>query len=209
MTYTNRQMSSAFATSLKTASIAIGLLGLLTSAACGVGSDDPSNMTDSGGSGNAAAGATGLVVGADFELRPDFDVGTCAKASRIDVNLGNTADSFVTAAYCQVNGTPPPADVKAQWVSQLTTVSYVRRIDVVLSLCKAANLNCSLNYSDPWQTQADLSEPCMRSGTRDVGAVLMFFNDCPGGVNCSMDWANTHAEGMAAASPLSLMPFDY
>jgi hypothetical protein len=47
-----------------------------------------------------------------------------------------------------------------------------------------------------------LAEPCIRSGTRDIGAVLMFFNDCPGGVNCSMDWANTHAEGMATVSPL-------
>jgi len=35
-----------------------------------------------------------------------------------------------------------------------------------------------------------------------MGAVLMFFNDCPGGVNCAMDWANTHAEGMASGSPL-------
>ncbi|HEY1536407.1 MAG TPA: DUF5010 domain-containing protein [Polyangiaceae bacterium] len=206
MTYTNEQMSSAFAASLKKASIAIGLLGLLTTAACGVGSADPSDMTDTGGTGDSAAagapGATGVVVGTDFELRPDFDVSTCAKAPRIDVNLGNTTDSFVTAAYCQINGTPPPANVKAQWVTQLTTVSYVRRIDVVLSLCKAASVNCSLNYSDPWLTQADLTEPCMRSGMRDVGAVLMFFNDCPGGVNCTMDWANTHAEGMAAASAL-------
>ena len=135
MTYTNEQMSSAFAASLKKASIAIGLLGLLTTAACGVGSADPSDMTDTGGTGDSAAagapGATGVVVGTDFELRPDFDVSTCAKAPRIDVNLGNTADSFVTAAYCQINGTPPPANVKAQWVTQLTTVSYVRRIDVV------------------------------------------------------------------------------
>jgi hypothetical protein len=207
MTYTNGQMSRAFASSLKKASIAIGLLGLLTMAACGVGSDDPSDMSDTGGSGNAMPGAgagnsTAVVVGTDFALRPDFDVSTCAKTNPVDVNLGNTADSFVTAAYCQVNGSPPPANVKAQWVQQLTSVSYVRRIDVVLSFCKDAKLNCNLSYSDPWQTQADLTTPCMRSGTRDVGAVLMFFNDCPGGVNCSMDWANTHAEGMAGTSPL-------
>jgi hypothetical protein len=207
MTKTNRQMSHAFASSLKRAALALGLLGLLTTAACGVGSDAPSDMSDPSGSDNASGGtgsggAVGLVVGTDFELRPDFDASTCAKANPVDVNLGNTADSFVTAAYCQVNGSLPSADVKAGWVKQLTTVSYVRRIDVVLSLCKAANQNCNLSYTDPWLTQADLTTPCMRSGTRDVGAVLMFFNDCPGGVNCSMDWANTHAEGMAATSPL-------
>jgi hypothetical protein len=208
MTYTNRHVSRAFALASKKALLAIGLLSLLTTAACGVGSDDPSDMSDTSGAGNApgsagaGSGATTSVLGADFELRPDFDPSTCAKANPVDVNLGNTADSFVTAAYCQVTGSLPADSVKADWVEQLTTTSYVRRIDVVLSLCKAAAITCRLSYSDPWLTQSDLAEPCMRSGSRDVGAVLMFFNDCPGGVNCSMDWANTHAEGMASISPL-------
>jgi hypothetical protein len=33
----------------------------------------------------------------------------------------------------------------------------------------------------------------------------MFFSQCPGGVNCGMDWANTHAIGMA--SPHALLGF--
>ena len=212
MTDKNRLISRAFATGLLKASLTlVGALTLLAASACSVGSDDPgaqggdtSSSGGSSGSGGAMSppGTAGSSIGPSFTLRPDFDVATCAKANSIDVNLGNTAKTFVDAAYCQVFGTQPSADVETQWVTKLTTLAYVRRIDVVLGLCKEATRNCNLSYSDPWLTQPDLTTPCTRKGTRDVGAVLMFFNDCPGGVNCSMDWANTHAAGMATVSPL-------
>ena len=202
------QMFRAFASNLKQRAIALGgLLACLAGAACSVGSDAGPGSVDStsGGSANAAAGGssagTSNTVGKSFELRPEF-MGPCTRASSIDVNLGISAESFVRAAYCQVNGSEPSADVVAEWAGNLRTQSYVRRIDVVLGFCKTAARTCALSYSDPWQVQSDLATPCIRSGTRDMGAVLMFFNNCPGGVNCGMDWANTHAAGMSGISPL-------
>jgi len=47
-----------------------------------------------------------------------------------------------------------------------------------------------------------LTTPCVRKTTRDLGAVLMFFSECPSGVNCGLDWANTHVSGMRAPHPL-------
>jgi len=187
---------------------------------CGTGSDsgDFSDQpgtgagASSGGQANAGGSAGSLggsgtgdgspsAIGDSFQLRSEF-AGPCSKANVIDVNLGNAADAFVRAAYCQINGSEPPDDVKSMWVTQLTTVSYVRRIDVVKTLCAAAKRSCVLSFSDPWVTQPELDQACTRKGTRDLGAVLMFFSDCPNGVNCNIDWANTHAEGMFAVSPL-------
>ena len=219
MTYENGQLFRAFASNLKRGALALCLAsGVIQMAACSVGSDAPPGIADSasagtgssaGGSAPTAGNATGgsaqagapATIGATFELRPEWD-GSCARANVVDVNLGNSAENFVKAAYCQVYGTPATDDVVTGWAGKLRTLSYVRRIDVVLSLCTAAARPCPLSYSDPWAKQADLSTACTRSGSRDVGAVLMFFNDCPGGVNCTMDWANTHASGMSSTSPL-------
>ena len=137
-----------------------------------------------------------------FQLRAEF-TGPCARApAEIDVKLGNSPDAIVRAAYCQINGAEPPADTVTQWAGQLRTAGYVRRVDVVRSLCQAANHSCALSYSDPWVADIPLEPVCTRKTTRDLGAVLMFFSDCPGGVNCGMDWANTHATGMNVAAPL-------
>ena len=138
----------------------------------------------------------------NFQLKAEF-AGPCALGkTEIDVNLGNSPESFVRAAYCQINGSEPPADTVTQWAGQLRTVEYVRRVDVVRSLCAAAKRACALTYSDPWVADIPLAPTCTRKGTRDLGAVLMFFSDCPRGVNCGMDWANTHAAGMSAGHPL-------
>ncbi len=213
MTNENGHLFRTVTLGLKRVALALaGPAAITLGSACSVGSDAPpgdyagaSNATGGGTGSTGGAGGTdpggGSTIGTSFVLRPEFD-GACTRANTIDVNLGNAADKFVRAAYCQINGTEPDAGTVSDWSNKLMTVSYVRRIDVVWSLCKAANRNCSLSYSDPWTQQSDLSTPCMRSGTRDVGAVLMFFNDCPGGVNCTMDWANTHASGMSQVSPL-------
>jgi Domain of unknown function (DUF5010) len=133
-----------------------------------------------------------------FELREDFD-GPCVAEPTIDVNLGQTPESFVRAANCQINGVEPSPDLVATWSPQLETDEWVRRIDVVRSLCIAAGkaASCPLSYSDPWKEQVLLSTPCVRKTQRDVGAILMFFSECPDGVNCGLDWANTHVSGMA------------
>jgi hypothetical protein len=169
---------------------------------------DASSYTSGGGSsGGVDAAATVTLPPAtatpDFELRPEF-TGPCTRAtSEIDVNLGNSPEAFVRAAYCQVTGDEPSADTVAQWAGQLRTVEYVRRVDVVRTFCAAAKRpSCALAYSDPWVADIPLAPTCMHKGTRDLGAVLMFFSDCPRGVNCGMDWANTHAAGMDVSHPL-------
>jgi hypothetical protein len=175
--------------------------------ACGpMGTAAPPDDTGSGGSG--AGGAGGQIV--DSGSKPDVVIsdtfvpvsefaGPCAKArGPIDVNLGNAPEAFVRAAYCQINGTEPPPDVVTMWSTQLRMVPYVRRIDVVRTFCMAAGGGCSLMYSDPWATDVLLDAPCTRKTTRDLGAVFMFFSDCPTGTNCGMDWANTHSLGMNA-----------
>jgi len=132
---------------------------------------------------------------------PDF-TGPCVRAAgAIDVNLGNAPEAFVRAAHCQVNGTEPPAALVETWAAQLRTVTYVRRIDVVRTFCKEAARSCALVYSNPWATEAELIARCQKKASRDLGAVFMFFSDCPGRVNCEMDWANTHSLGMASPHP--------
>jgi hypothetical protein len=156
---------------------------------CGRGSYDPT------GDLNPTPPPKALPENVDFQLQGEFD-GPCAARATIDVNLGHEPEAFVRAAHCQINGAEPSAELVTSWSAQLRTNNWVRRIDVVRSLCNAAGKNCPLSYSDPWQDQVLLTTPCVRKTQRDLGAVLMFFSECPGGVNCKLDWANTHASGM-------------
>ncbi len=189
---------------------------LLLLGACGYGNADPSD--DGGASGDAGGNqaadvgppvpydAGGPNLGDDggsaFTLRGEW-TGPCHAASgAIDVNLGNSPESFVAAAYCQIAGTEPSPSTISNWAGQLRTLSYVRRIDVVRTLCQQAGKTCALTYSDPWLNDPPLTKPCARTNSRDVGAVMMFFFGCPGKNNCGMDWANTHAYGMASADPI-------
>jgi hypothetical protein len=135
-----------------------------------------------------------------FQLKPDWS-GPCARAETVDVNLGNTPATFVRAAHCQVTGEEPAPAVVEKWTSRMRDEYYVRRIDVVRSLCASAKRTCKLSYSDPWVGEPDLGGPPQRRTKRDVGAVLMFFFDCPRDTNCQMDWANTHAPGMNTQVP--------
>ncbi len=136
-----------------------------------------------------------------FQLKPDF-AGPCARAEVVDVDLGHLPESFVRAAYCQVTGLAPTADVVNSWARRMRDAYYVRRIDVVRSLCAEHKRECKLAYSDPWVSQVELTGAPERRTKRDIGAVFMFFFDCPGGTNCGMDWANTHAPGMDGPSTL-------
>jgi uncharacterized protein DUF5010 len=168
-----------------------------------VGQGGTSGATTGGsGSGGANPVVSDAAVQPDFQPRSDY-AGPCVRAAgAIDVNLGNQAENFVRAAYCQVNGTEPAATVVSGWANQLRTIEYVRRIDVVRTFCSDAGRTCTLSYSDPWLADIPLAPVCQRKTARDLGAVLMFFSDCPGQVNCRMDWANTHAHGMTAPHQL-------
>jgi hypothetical protein len=178
---------------VKTKSVALGFLLLAAIASCiRMPTIDP-----------PAAGASheGGPSYGPFQLKPDFS-GTCARADVVDVNLGHTPESFVRAAHCQITGQPASAEVVDRWAQRMREAYYVRRIDVVRSLCAEHKRECKLAYSDPWTTQVELSGAPERRTKRDVGAVFMFFFDCPGGNNCSMDWANTHAPSMDRPTPL-------
>jgi Domain of unknown function (DUF5010) len=179
--------------------------------ACSRGSyGTPGDEVDTGGTSGANAGGTASVSNEPlpqdtaFQLRAEWD-GPCEKnADTVDVNLGNAPEAFVRAAQCQITGTEPDAATVADLSNQLRTVEYVRRVDVVRTLCKRAARSCVLNYTDPWQQQVDLTTACVRKGTRDLGAVLMFWSECPNQLNCGLDWANTHTAGMRRndSSPL-------
>jgi hypothetical protein len=137
-----------------------------------------------------------------FVLRPEWN-GPCQQASgAIDVNLGNSPEAFVRAAYCQIVGSEPPASTVSDWANQLRTVEWVRRIDVVHTFCQQQGASCTLSYSTPWTTNPPRLAPCARKTQRDVGAVVMFFFNCPNEPNCGMDWANTHAWGMTSPDPI-------
>ncbi len=166
-----------------------------------IATDDAS--TDAGDDANADASpddatvAQNNSVGDAYAAVPEWS-GQCVKSpGAIDVNLGNTPENFVTAAYCQVTGAMPSADIVSTWANNLRTLKYVRRIDVVRTFCSnAGSFPCSLTYSNPWQKTVLETDTCTRKTARDVGAVMLFFFGCPLGTNCTMDWANTHAWGM-------------
>ncbi len=136
-----------------------------------------------------------------FHLKPEWQ-GPCAKTDTVDVNLGNSPEAFVRAAYCQITGQAAPPNVVAQWSERLKTDAHVRRVDVVRSLAADQKRTIKLAYSDPWVEQPELLDPPVHKAKRDIGAICMFFFSCPGGTNCGMDWANTHALGMEKTHPL-------
>lgn len=137
-----------------------------------------------------------------FQLKPEWN-GPCARADKVDVNLGNAPEAFVRAAHCQATGQEPSLTAVGDWASKLKHKDRVRRIDVVQSFCKEAGRKCELTYSDPWAKNPDeLGAPPKKRVKRDLGAVFMFFFSCPHDTNCQMDWANTHAPGMDVKDPL-------
>ena len=123
--------------------------------------------------------------------------GPCRRAETIDVNLGHTPEAFVRAAGCQISGRAPDPETVKTWVKKQRADPIVRRGDVIKSLCDQAHRACILRYSDPWIASSPSTLiDCVKRGPRDIGAVVMFFFHCPGGDNCRMDWAGSHAPGM-------------
>lgn len=183
--------------------IALSLLCACSRGANDASEGDADDASGSGGKNGAVStgGAPAQLPDTDFILRDEWQ-GPCAKANVVDVNLGNAPDIFVRAAQCQISGTEPDAATVTELSSLLRTDARTRRVDVVRTLCSRANRTCVLNYTDPWQQQVELTAACVRKGTRELGAVLMYWSDCPAGVNCGLNWANTHAVGMSVASPL-------
>jgi hypothetical protein len=136
-----------------------------------------------------------------FVLRPDWN-GQVQRREVVDVNLGHTPESFVRAAHAQITGQAAPDALIKHWARELRTNPRLRRIDLVRLLAKEVDRSLQLSYGDPWQAHPELDGAPERGTQRQVGAVFMFFFDCPGGVNCTADWANTHALGMDRAHEL-------
>ena len=136
-----------------------------------------------------------------FKLKPEWS-GPCQRAEVVDVNLGHAPEAFVRAAYCQITGKEPSAETVRSWAEKLKTKSRTRRLDVVLTLCSEEKRSCQLAYSDPWESHPELTGAPGKKLKRDIGAVFMYFFNCPGEVNCKMDWANTHSPGMGQQHPL-------
>jgi hypothetical protein len=137
----------------------------------------------------------------DAVLKPEWN-GPCVRCDVIDVDLGNAPEAFVRAAWCQVYGSEAPAAQVQAWAAKLRADKRLRRVDLVRTFLAAARRAAKLKYSSPWVEAAiPACAPCQKKAKRDIGAVLMFFFHCPGGTNCGMDWANSHAFGMAEADP--------
>ena len=137
-----------------------------------------------------------------FQLKPEW-TGPCQAAAAVDVNLGHSPENFIKACNCQIVGTLPSAQVVSQWAQRLRTDKRLRRVDVVRSLMQANHKVLPLAYSNPWVNDPELAPAGpKKTNHRDIGAITMFFFNCPGGVNCGMDWASAHVDGMQTASPL-------
>lgn len=144
----------------------------------------------------------GCAAGTPFVLKPEWK-GPCQKAEPIDVNLGHSPEAFVRAAWCQAAGAEPDAKKVSTWAAKLKKDPRLRRVDVVRSFIReAGRKDAKLSYSSPWSNDPELAPAPPKKAKREVGAVVMFFFNCPGGVNCGMDWANNHVQGMDAPSPM-------
>ncbi len=130
-----------------------------------------------------------------FVLRPEWN-GQISRRDVVDVNLGHTPEAFVRAAHAQLAGQAAPAGLVREWADQLRGSERLRRIDVVRSLAAQQGRTCELAFDDPWLGHPEFLGKPERGTKRQVGAVFMFFFNCPGGVNCATDWASSHALGM-------------
>ena len=136
----------------------------------------------------------------DFILKPewspeqmpaDFTPGTL-----VDINLGHSPENFVQAVCFQLTGNLLVEEEVKIWTSQMEQNPKLRRIDIAVKIAEALGLNPKYTYSDPWVTQPHFMTTPDKKVKRDLGAVFMYFFNCPGGVNGKMSWANNHAPGM-------------
>ena len=139
-----------------------------------------------------------------YTLKPEWTPSPSPTVgTSVDVNLGNSPESFVQAAYEQIYGATPSAGIISTQAANLRNLSYWRRIDVVHTFFDSSGTTLSQVFSDPWVSHPDFTTAPCKALKRDVGAVLMYFFGCnTSGTNCNMNWANTHAHGMNAAHAL-------
>jgi len=125
-----------------------------------------------------------------------------ATAPALDINLGESPADFAAACWLQLKGAPLSEAGRQAWAAKLGTPEAPRRIDLALLMAKEARVSPRILYSDPWQEQVPLEGAPARKVKRQIGAVMMFFFECPNPLNGSVHWCNNHVAGMELPSPI-------
>lgn len=131
-----------------------------------------------------------------FTLKPEVDPASLRRTGRVDVNLGESPEAFVTALWRQFTGETPTAEWVRANAARLGTAGSRRRIDLALQIAAEAKVTPTWVYSDPWAAQPSLSGAPEKKVKRDVGAVFMYFFTSPKAPNGGPGWANNHVPGM-------------
>jgi hypothetical protein len=185
--------------------VTVGLIALcLLPAGCNT-SKEPSKKSEEKASEEQISKKSEVAAIPVFELKPDFnpkDVPYDSKANQVDVNLGHSQKSFLSAVWFQLKGEALPTEEESKWLSIWDKNPKYRRIDMAILLAQHAQTEATFSYSDPWVQQISLLNEPQKTVHRDLGAVCMYFFHCPDGVNGKMSWANNHAPGMKIPDPI-------
>jgi hypothetical protein len=123
--------------------------------------------------------------------------------SYVDVDLGNTPFTFAKSLWYQLTGELPTESQLEQWIQFQKSPIGKRRIDLAVSMASSFGKSPRYIYSDPWQMQQEAGRYQQKKVKRALGAVLMYFFNCPKDtVNSKPAWANNHVPGMTEASTL-------
>ena len=145
--------------------------------------------------------ASPVTVSADsFSLNPEPAPDSLTVTRKVDVNLGESPQAFVTALWRQLTGETPPPDWVEKNAAKLGSPVARRRIDLALQVAAEAKVSPEWVYSDPWTAQVRLNGAPEKKVKRDVGAVFMFFFTSPKAPNGGPGWANNHVPGMLTPS---------
>lgn len=142
-----------------------------------------------------------------WTLKPDFSTNSASQSLEpglwVDVNLGSNPASFIAAQYWQLTGHLPDGATVENWLAFMKTPLGPRRIDLAIAMAQSLGKKPRWRYQDPWAEQMPPGPRPEKKVSRDLGAILMYFFNCPrDAVNSKMSWANNHAPGMDSPSPL-------
>ncbi len=136
-----------------------------------------------------------------FTLNPErekpFSENDFKPGETLDVNVAETLERRIEAIFLQVTGASPSKEDLEKWNSAAGANPRWRRIDLAMGIAQSLGRNPKYVYSDPWNFQPRLLSAPDRRLKREIGAVCMFFFNCPDGhVNSRPSWANNHVPGM-------------
>ncbi|MBF0199106.1 MAG: DUF5010 domain-containing protein [Planctomycetes bacterium] len=141
-----------------------------------------------------------------FKLKDDFSqdaLRSTGKNNSIEINYGTNNEEFLQSIALQLKGQMLTQEECAKHLAEWKSNTRLRRIDWALRLCDEWGINPqpTFSYRDPWKEQHPLMLPAVQKKTkRELGAVFMYFFNCPGKVNAKVSWSNNHVPGMDASS---------